>query len=133
MTLMDETFKALSKPPLEREDDMSHTQGKLEVFIGKYNAHNLCRKGDKSHKDILMDVISEKAFANLDEIVRRWNAFEEDGLVTKLLEACKTIETRLLNHGEWDEGCFYYAGTSASALEEPLGLLKAAINSAESQ
>jgi hypothetical protein len=36
----------------------------------------------------------------------------------KLLEACRVIKTRLLTHGEWDEGCFYYATHSASELEE---------------
>lgn len=49
----------------------------------------------------------------------------------KLVEALKTTQTRLLNHGEWDEGCFYYAGKSASSLEEPLNLMKQALKEAE--
>ena len=48
----------------------------------------------------------------------------------KLVEALKTTQTRLLNHGEWDEGCFYYAGKSASSLEEPLNLMMQALKEA---
>lgn len=43
------------------------------------------------------------------------------------LKALEMIKTCLLTHGEWDDGCFYYAGHSASELEEPLNLIKAAI------
>lgn len=66
---------------------MSYTKGKLEIFIGKHNNHKLCMKG--STTDILEDVISELAFANLDEIARRWNSHDE------LLEACKKIHTAI--------------------------------------
>jgi len=47
-----------------------------------------------------------------------------------LLAACELTEKRLLTHGEWDDNCFYYAGHSASELEEPLRKLKAAIAAA---
>ena len=56
---------------------MKHTKGELEVFIGKYDAHILCVKGDENHFDILGDFESEQAFANLDEIARRWNCYDE--------------------------------------------------------
>ena len=48
-----------------------------------------------------------------------------------LLAACEITKKRLLIHGEWDDGCFYYAGISATELEEPLKLIKAAIAKAE--
>ncbi|KKK88927.1 hypothetical protein LCGC14_2738240 [marine sediment metagenome] len=44
-----------------------------------------------------------------------------------LLAACELTKKRLLTHGSWDDNCFYYAGSSASELEEPLEKLKAAI------
>ena len=48
-----------------------------------------------------------------------------------LLAACEMIKKRLLTHGEWNEGCFYYANRSASELDEPLELLAAAIAKAK--
>jgi len=51
----------------------------------------------------------------------------------KLLDACEMIKNRLLTYGEWDDGCFYYAGHSASELQEPLRLIEAAIAEAEVQ
>jgi len=49
----------------------------------------------------------------------------------EMLAACEMIKKRLLTHGEWNEGCFYYANRSASELEEPLELLAAAIAKAK--
>jgi len=62
---------------------------------------------------------------NANRMMKCWNSHD------KLLEACKLIKERLLSHGEWDAGCFYYAGISASELEEPLKLLATAITEAE--
>lgn len=64
------------------------TKGELEVIIGKHNYHKLCRVSDTEHKDILENLPTEQAIAYLKELVRRWNAFEEDGLVADLMEAC---------------------------------------------
>lgn len=71
---------------------MKHTKGKLEVVIvGKYDSHKLCQQNDTTYRDILNDVLSEQAFANLDEIAHRWNAFEEGGLVSDLLAGCEIM------------------------------------------
>ncbi len=44
-----------------------------------------------------------------------------------LLKACELTYERIRKNGNWDDNCFYYHNTSASELEEPLELLKAAI------
>jgi hypothetical protein len=49
----------------------------------------------------------------------------------ELLEACKFILSRLQINGEWDDGCFYYNGKSATELESPIAQLQAAIKKAE--
>lgn len=68
---------------------MERTKGKLEIIDWKYAARKLVRQGDLSHKDILDDVPTEQSFANLEEITRRWNAFEKGGPVSVLLTACE--------------------------------------------
>lgn len=52
-----------------------------------------------------------------------------EAAIKELVSACEMIKKRLLTHGDgdWDDGCFYYAGHSAPELEEPLNLIKAAI------
>ena len=70
---------------------MSHTKGKLEV---KKISDKVCRifanvpksKEAIAHTEWIGNVWDE---ANAKEMTRRWNAFEEDGLVTELLEALK--------------------------------------------
>ena len=71
---------------------MEYVKGELEINIGKYNYHKLCRVGDTEHKDILENLPTEQAIAYLKELVRRWNAFEEDGLVSDLLAACEAVK-----------------------------------------
>ena len=69
---------------------MEHTKGKLEiVIIGKFDYHKLCRIGDTEHKDVLEDIPTEQAIVYLKELVRRWNAFEDGGLVDELRKACQ--------------------------------------------
>ncbi len=50
-----------------------------------------------------------------------------------LLDACKFILSRLQSNGDWDEGCFYYSGKSASELQAPIERLQKAIALAEAQ
>ncbi len=48
-----------------------------------------------------------------------------------LLDACKLVLSRLQINGEWDDGCFYYNGKSASELQDPIARLQQAIALAE--
>lgn len=48
-----------------------------------------------------------------------------------LLEALTKLVARIEGHGSWDEGCFYYAGRSASELQDPLKKALAVIAKAE--
>ena len=52
---------------------------------------------------------------------------EVEEYIIRLREALQMFKKRLLTHGEWDEDCFYYAGKSASELEEPLNLAEQAL------
>lgn len=45
----------------------------------------------------------------------------------ELLEAASLIRAALQKHGEWDDGCFYFGGKSASELQYPIAALTAAI------
>ena len=45
----------------------------------------------------------------------------------ELLEALKLFDQRVRQHGNFDDGCFYYGATSASELQEPLEKARAAI------
>ena len=49
----------------------------------------------------------------------------------RLLAALKLFNARVLFHGDWDEGCFYYFGKSAAELQEPLNRAGAAISAAQ--
>lgn len=51
-----------------------------------------------------------------------WNV-----LGPELLEAANLVRAALVKHGEWDDGCFYFGGKSASELQSPLAALTAAI------
>lgn len=98
---------------------MSEQKG--EMTVKKYGGHDSLYIDGKCWCSGVSKEISHR-------IALCWNS--HDKLTEhrdKLLAACKLIEKRLLTHGEWDDGCFYYAGHSASELEEPLGKLKAAI------
>ena len=129
MSLMDETIKALAKAP--RRKDMSHTQGKIQ--LGSTGIKDVIILGPSPSKKYIANVVIEQisggAIAevmeseregNAKHIVHCWNAFEEDGLVTKLLNACKRGQTRLLEMGQKES-------------HRTLKILKAAIDSAESQ
>lgn len=59
--------------------------------------------------------------ANAAFIVTACNAHEQ------LVEALKSFMVRMERCGEYDDGCFYYARTAASELEEPMRLAKAAL------
>lgn len=50
-----------------------------------------------------------------------------------LLDACKLTLERLQRHGDWDDGCFYYNGKSASELQDPIAQLQFAITRAEGE
>ena len=111
---------------------MEHTKGKLEANCDSYH--------ETISIDSAEDVVCvfwhldeethnrfeyENAKANAERLCLCWNSHDA------LLAACELTEKRLLTHGEWDDNCFYYAGHSASELEEPLRKLKAAIAAGE--
>lgn len=70
---------------------MNHTQEKLFVS----SDFLIVTKGAKVVADIQplgipeLDIPYEEAIANAHELVRRWNAFEEDGAATKMLGICE--------------------------------------------
>lgn len=45
-----------------------------------------------------------------------------------LSAALGLLVSTIEKHGNWDDGCFYYNGTSASELQEPLRLAKLMLN-----
>lgn len=45
----------------------------------------------------------------------------------ELLEAANLMRAALQKYGDWDDGCFYYNGKSASELQSPIASLGAAI------
>lgn len=70
-----------------------------------------------------------KAFSEADAafIVRAVNS--HDGLV----KALEMFVERVERHGNWDDGCFYYGATSASELQDPLSLARAALAKAKGE
>jgi len=68
-----------------------------------------------------------------------WNCGQWEGVeavlrVVGFLEmrrALTMFRERIMQHGEWDDGCFYYRGTSASELQEPLRLAAALTSAPE--
>lgn len=50
----------------------------------------------------------------------------------KALAALRMFVDRITANGEWVEGCFYYHGTSASELQEPLRLAKSVLENSSS-
>lgn len=47
-----------------------------------------------------------------------------------LYAALEAFVERMQSHGDWDDGCFYYGGKSASELQEPIRLARAALAAA---
>lgn len=77
---------------------MSYTKGPLEAVKNGFGQQVLIRC--EAHPGINIALCNDHSLdslpletqeANAREFVRRWNAFEEDGLVTELLEACKKM------------------------------------------
>jgi hypothetical protein len=85
----------------------------------------------------------EKVATTLDELMQantRANVFERQyrqalqdfAAVPDITAALRLFVERIEANGEWDDGCFYYGGTSASELQEPLRLAQAALAKASS-
>ena len=77
----------------------NHTKGKLKEVVECCNAVNLLSKEDGSQVAQVMDEegddLTDTQKANAKELIRRWNAFEENGLVTDLLAVCEAIKLRI--------------------------------------
>ncbi len=52
---------------------------------------------------------------------------QKDELIRDLVEAATLTLSRLQADGDWDDGCFYYNGTSASELQLPIEKLQSAL------
>ena len=74
---------------------MECTEGKLEENQTCINCIDLLSKEDGSVVAQIIecdeDELSDTQRANAQELVRRWNAFEEDGLVDELRAALKDL------------------------------------------
>lgn len=73
---------------------MEHTEGKLEH--GHIYDWELWIGADYHIADVHGNLSTRHA--NATELVRRWNAFEEGGIVSDLIEACDESRA-LLSHG----------------------------------
>ena len=75
----------------------------------------------------------EGLYANICSIVRGGSPAEADAnarLIASapdLLAALRLFMARMNERGDWDDGCFYYEGRSASELQEPIRAARAAI------
>ncbi len=69
---------------------------KLEVIEAKYGSRYLAQKDDSHHTDILDDVPTIQAYANLDKIVHRWNNHDNLQAEIKLLKSDNKVKTRCL-------------------------------------
>ena len=123
----------------ESEDDM-HTEGKIQ--LGSTGIKDVIILGPSPSKKYIANVVIEQISGgtiaeimeaerkdNAKELVRRWNAFEEDGLVTELLDALESADLSLI------ECAKYLMSTGPVPDSEAIALtmiqVKAAINSAE--
>ncbi|WP_325345432.1 hypothetical protein [Xylophilus sp.] len=52
--------------------------------------------------------------------------------VSDLIDAATALQSTLIDHTEWDEGCLYYNGISVPELQAPMASLHAAIQAARS-
>jgi len=48
-------------------------------------------------------------------------------LIGEMVKGLELFRSRVEENGNWDDGCFYYRGTSASELQEPLTVVKGLI------
>ena len=107
---------------------MEHTTGKLEVEGNTY------LKDDSGKVVFLTNHVTGLSFkqqsANAKELVRRWNAFEKDGLVDELRAALKALmaapET-LPPDNEFDKEQRDYRNRCMTRIDEARKLGKAAI------
>ena len=69
---------------------MEHTKGKFEAMPYTRRDGDNIRwvKAVKGKKQAICQTFKPNAEANAKELVRRWNAFEKDGLVDGLRAAC---------------------------------------------
>lgn len=83
---------------------MEHTKGKLD--LGNTTSDNIILVGGKKREYIcsirvqqtgggaIAEAMKPKRIANAKELVRRWNAFEEGGIIEELRKACKGLVHR---------------------------------------
>lgn len=75
---------------------MEHTKGKIEVSSSNSESIYVLKDGRADGLFATCDAgdyarSQEEGFANAKELVRRWNAFEEDGLVNDLLAKIESV------------------------------------------
>ncbi len=70
-----------------------YTKGELEIVQVSVSTYQIWAKPKPNRKAIL--VASNINEDDAKELVRRWNAFEKDGLVDELKKACKKAKDEL--------------------------------------
>ena len=70
---------------------MEHTKGELEIMPYTQRDGDNIRwvKAVRGKRQAICQTFKPNAEANAKELVRRWNAFEEGGMVDELKVACK--------------------------------------------
>ncbi len=99
-----------------RIKNMEHTKGKLRLST----MHDIYIVGPKGRTVAICDYSSIGPAGEVaKEFVRRWNAFEEDGMVGKLVDACKRGRQRLLELGQRESHRTVHILTATIAEAEP--------------
>jgi hypothetical protein len=84
----------------------------------------------------VLDVLN-RAISNVDPAMSTEHAAWRSELraahtaIGNLINAANVLGYTLHAHGNWDDGCFYYGGHSATELEYPLKQLDATIEAAQ--
>ena len=111
---------------------MEHTKGKFEAMPYTRRDGDNIRwvKAVKGKKQAICQTFKPNAEANAKELIRRWNAFEKDGLVDELRAALKALmaapET-LPPDNEFDKEQRDYRNRCMTRIDEARKLGKAAI------
>ncbi len=70
-----------------------YTKGKLEIIQVSISTYQIWAKPKPNHKATL--VAGNLNEDDAQELIRRWNAFEDGGIVEKLLFACKFAKAQI--------------------------------------
>lgn len=116
----DEALTALSSQSLSLSEALERCAGWAVSFAKKCEDHQealreierLTKERDEARdpaQALMLDAVAELRRAN------------------ELAEIVEMFRSRIKQRGEWDDGCFYHNGTSASELQEPLRRAQSAL------